>query len=64
MKAVAGGFVAIILGALFVLIPSSAYAVEGFESGNELFAKCTDKGFFNQGVCYGYVEGIAGSASF
>ena len=45
----------IILAAIFLLAPTSAFSAKGFVSGDDLFSKCG----INNPLCTGYITGVA-----
>jgi hypothetical protein len=56
MRVIVGSILAM---ALIICFSQNALALLAFQSGNDLYAKCTNKDDFSQGTCDGYITGIA-----
>jgi len=58
MRGIAGA-IAVALSVILLMQAGETFADDGFEDGNSLKAKCDDKVGGLNGVCLGYVIGIA-----
>lgn len=51
----------LIASLFFANIPQAVYAETAFETGNSLLDKCQSQMIVENGVCYGFLEGISDS---